>query len=75
MDDEKLIQEVRASILRLAAKRNLDSAVIAAACADVLADIAATSDRLYGEQKLNDRLDAFCKRVAQAYGRLKTLRG
>lgn len=74
MTEEQQVQQFRVAILKLAGKHNLDSAIIAMAVADVLADIASTSDRLHGQQNLDARLDAFCKRVTQTYVRVKTLK-
>jgi hypothetical protein len=62
---------LKKEILRIAAGADLDSEVVAMACADVLALIAATSDRLHGRQDLDDRLGALGERVRARYATLR----
>ena len=62
----------RDQVLGLAAHEDLDSTVVVAALADVLAITAATLDLRAGRQTLNDRLGPFLARVEQTYQRVRT---
>lgn len=73
MQFEAEAQRLRQDVLRLCAERNLDSAAVVAACADVVATVAATLDAREGTRTLNDRLDSFCGRVEETYERTRDI--
>lgn len=66
---EPQAQRLRQEIISRAEMLNLDSLVVVAAIADVLATVAVTLDRTTGQRTLADRLHSFNERVEQTYHR------
>lgn len=64
---EQQANQLRQQILQIALRYDLDSDVLALAFADILASVALQSDRQYGQQRLEDRLQVFLKRAEQTY--------
>lgn len=69
-DLEQQILAFRRQVLNLAAQDDIDSGVVIAALADVVAITAAVLDHKNGQRTLNDRMQSFCHRVEEVYERL-----
>jgi hypothetical protein len=74
LPNQTAIRETTVEILSIAARRNLDSAELIAAIADVVGLTAATLDRRDDRAALADRLHAFCQRVEAKYAVVRAAR-